>query len=361
MTEVVKRQLSSGIILSRSVTAGDNSSLSAKIPEKTEVAPKKKSTKTSTKTAVPPIDIPPQLIPYVKRYKKTGAFAQFRFYTLLKRDSQENGGSGWIDLGIAFTKYTNKVSPWHICTRGNLWKILDAGDGLFWTVDRKKDRLFLRSWHKIAASLGCYEFDRIFVAMPMDVAVGGIKKFRKATYAAVLSLNTKKISKASLVEKTGFSESSLYEHDAKLKEEGLLKITPNYVIEPIYTNEHQKRETIERMIPWAFPFTDNVGSYFKPGQTCLAWRCANSYKTYNAGISRRRKQTRHHVIDLENNTSRGNDDKGRRDVVCDDRNLVINAHDKTGTPKLYRAMSKNENPYQLRVGMWRPLEIVGSG
>lgn len=327
----------------------------------TEKSRAKKTTEKSTKTAVASINIPPQLIPYVAKYKKSGVFRQFRFYTLLKRDDEKSGGSGWIDLDIAFKKYTRKTSSYHhICTRDNLWKILHAGDGLFWTVNRKKNRLFLHSWHKIAASLGCDTFDRVFVSMPLDVALGGIKGFRRGAYAAVLSLNTKKISKAALAEKTGLSESSLHEYDAWLKEQELLKITPNYVIEPIYKNEQEKRQAIKREIPWAFPFIDHVGSYFTPGQECLVWRCANSYRISNAGISRRRKQTRHHVIDLENNTIRGNDDKGRQDVVCDDRNSVINAHDKPGTPKLCRAMSKNENPYQLRVGMWRPLEMVSA-
>lgn len=298
------------------------------------------------------VAIPPQLVSYVKSYQDRGVFAQFRYYTLFKRDDQAQKGPGWLALDAVLARYTEKGSETRVKvggTRGNLWKVLNAGEGLFWSQDRKNGRLWLHGWHSVAAALGCDRFDRFFVDMPLGEALGGIKQFRAAAYAAVLSVHAKApISKDTLTELTGLSKSSLYEYDALLKEADRLEVEQNYRLEPITTAEERQEVAWQR--PGAFDFIDYLGIYFRPGQQCMAWPIPNSYKPANAGISRRRKQARHHIIDPEKYSTRGNGDKRRR-LYYDERKAADKAFKRAREPNRYRAISRGKT--KTAVTIWR--------
>jgi hypothetical protein len=111
---------------------------------------------------------------------RQGETATGRIWLLLHYLDQE--GRGWLRIDITRHQLTTKTSKLRICGWRQLRKLLNKGEGVFWTRD--SDRLWLRSAAKVAAALGVGRLTGKPAATPVAGLLQGIGGVRAHLYAS---------------------------------------------------------------------------------------------------------------------------------------------------------------------------------
>ena len=200
-----------------------------------------------------------------------------RIWLLLKH--MDRGGSGWISLPQARRHLTEGSGELRVCGRRQLRKLLSRGEGLFWGQD--KDRIWLRSTAKVAASLNVHRLTGSPIALPVADLLQGIGHVRAHFYASFHSGRNKdsgKSKRSNLIARSTLQRICHTSRRSQQRYEKMAGIASqsNIAIGGVSTVENDQR------IAWnkgtaAFRFTDSAGKKGRKGVTYSAWQLPNKY------------------------------------------------------------------------------------
>jgi hypothetical protein len=171
---------------------------------------------------------------------------------------------------------TRKDSNTYLCGKRQLRNLLRAGDGVFWTRDKR--HIWLRSAGRVAYGLGVERLTGRPVALPLSALLSGIGEFRAHLYAAFHSGRAKggiagmPIARDTLADLSGVGESSQRAYEERLR----LRPQANYAIGEVMTAE-SKEERAWQQGQAVFELRDYRGAQGKQGRSYLAWQLPNSY------------------------------------------------------------------------------------
>jgi hypothetical protein len=163
------------------------------------------------------------------------------------------------------------LSKTYLCGWRQLRNLLQDGEGLYW--QRDEERIWLRSAAKVAYGLGVARLSGRPVALPLEVRINGIGRFRAELYAAFHSGRVKTtpdgkeqvspIARETLANLSGVGETMQRRYEEQLSEvETAVEVQPNYAI----GNKTSARE-----------LEDFRGRQGPKGEQYVAWQLPNSY------------------------------------------------------------------------------------
>ena len=108
------------------------------------------------------------------------AVAAGRVWLLLR--ALDTQAQGWLSLDAVRCALAEPGSPYHLCGRRQLRKLLAQGEALFWT--RAAQRLWLRGQARVAADLGVTRLALDPVTLPLSKLCGSVRQARAQLYAS---------------------------------------------------------------------------------------------------------------------------------------------------------------------------------
>jgi hypothetical protein len=185
-------------------------------------------------------------------------------------------GRGVLRVDIIREQLTRKSSSHYLCGKRQLRNLLRAGEGVFWTRDKR--HIWLRSAGRVAYGLGVERLTGRPVALPLSALLSGIGEFRAHLYAAFHSGRAKggeagmPIARDTLADLSGAAANSQRGYEARLR----LRPQTNYALGEALT-EQNKEERAWQQGQAIFELTDYRGEQGKQGRSYLAWQLPNSY------------------------------------------------------------------------------------
>jgi len=204
--------------------------------------------------------------------------APARLWLLLRFLDQ--GGRGWLEIEEARQKLTSKQAQLHVFGWRQMRKLLNSGEGLFWTKDDR--RIWLRSPLKVAISLRLKRLHNRPVALPVSGLLQGIGLVRAHFYASFHSgrmsekeaqAQSAPISRATLQAICKTSRRTLRQYE---KRAGVQSRQNFAVGKPLAVADLQHQAW--RRGRAVLPFTDRAGQLGRQGATYTAWQLPNSYR-----------------------------------------------------------------------------------
>lgn len=188
-------------------------------------------------------------------------------------------GRGWVAADQARAQLTKKDAVLRVCGWRQLRKLLARGDGLFW--ERTKDRLWLRSAARVAATLGIYQLIGQPVALPVHVLLQPIGTVRAHFYASFHSSRigqpsrppvTRPIARATLRQLSRVSRRTqrAYEIRAAVRRHFNFAIGSKYTVSEAQDRAWKQGGALFRL-------TDSTGRLGKRGIAYTAWQLPNNY------------------------------------------------------------------------------------
>lgn len=188
-------------------------------------------------------------------------------------------GRGAIRIDIIIKTLTKKSSKLRLCGQRQLRKLLNDGEGVFWSRD--EEWVWLYSAAKVAYALDVVRLTGRPVALPVTALVDGIGAFRAHLYAAFHSGRSRNtpygeqampIARDTLAGLSGVGRSSQRAYE----ERAGIDVQANFAVGDLATKENQEKRA------WAkgqalFELKDYRGQQGKKGKTYLAWQLPNSY------------------------------------------------------------------------------------
>ena len=187
-------------------------------------------------------------------------------------------GRGVLRVDILREQLTQKTSANYLCGKRQLRNLLRAGEGVFWTRD-KRERLWLHSAGRVAAALGVERLTGRPVALPLSALLSGIAEFRAHLYAAFHSGRAKDgeagmpIARDTLATLSGVGGSSQRAYEARLR----LRPQVNYAVGEV-ADPTKEEERAWKQGEALFTLKDYRGEQGKQGRSYLAWQLPNSYR-----------------------------------------------------------------------------------
>ena len=234
-----------------------------------------------------------------------GMAASGRIWLLLRYLDED--GRGWLYTDQVQQKLCAKESDLRVCGRRQLRNLLRQGQGVFWQQD--KERLWLRSAGRVAATLGVERLRGRPVALPLPVLLGGIGQVRAHFYASFHSGRTggekdqagDPINRATLEKITHVPARTqrLYEERSGVQSQANMAVGERL-------NQKNLQERAWRHGRAVFPFVDNVGKHGPAGGRYVAWRLPNSYQGPHALSPKGRLKKINRQIDLVHSRAQGN-------------------------------------------------------
>ncbi len=213
----------------------------------------------------------------------------------------DEGGRGWVTLSEARRRLTERNAELQICGRRQLRKLFARGEGLFWR--RQKDRVWLRSTAKVAASLNVQRLTGSPIALPVDDLLKGIGHVRAHFYASFHSGRNKEVlgeKRANLIARSTLQRIShasrrsqqRYEHRAGIVAQA------NVALGGVSTLVNDQRIAWEKGTA-AFRFRDSAGKVGRRGVVYSAWQLPNNYSGPHATLPKgRQKRINRELADL---------------------------------------------------------------
>jgi len=222
-----------------------------------------------------------------------------RIWLLLQHIDER--GRGWVTLSEARRRLTERNSELRICGRRQLRKLFARGEGLFWR--RQKDRVWLRSTAKVAASLNVQRLTGSPIALPVDDLLKGIGHVRAHFYASFHSGRNKEAlgeKRAKLIARSTLQRISHASRRSQQRYEHRVGIVAqaNVALGGVSTMVNDQR------IAWkkgtaAFRFRDSAGKVGRKGVTYSTWQLPNNYSAPHATLPKgRQKRINRELADL---------------------------------------------------------------
>lgn len=200
-----------------------------------------------------------------------------RLWLLLRHLDVE--GRGVLRVVSLRQALTQPKSPMRLCGWRQLRNLLRQGEGVFW--QRDKQRVWLRSAGKVAATLGVMKLNGRPVAIPVKHLLGTIGEARAYLYAsfhagrqpvAEQRSGQKPIARETLTALTGLTAECQRGYEQRVG----IRVNRNYVVGEHDSNSN-KEERLWQQGSAAFDFVDYRGGQGKPGRGYIAWQLPNSY------------------------------------------------------------------------------------
>lgn len=222
----------------------------------------------------------------------------------------DEGGCGWVEIGLARQKLSKKGEALKVCGWRQLRKLLARGDDLFWL--RSKGRIWIRSAAKVAASLQVFRLSGSPVSLPVEALLQPIGTVRAHFYASFHSGRTrdttartfsKPITRATLQRLSHLDRRTQRNYEKRIA----VRKQHNFAVgERITIREYQARAWQHGSA--IFCFTDHLGGLGRKGNRYIAWQLPNSYLGPHAKCSRgRQKRINRELADLFWKGMTGND------------------------------------------------------
>ena len=223
-----------------------------------------------------------------------------RLWLLLRHLDQ--AGRGWIRIANIRSLLTQENSPYRLCGKRQLRKLLRRGEGLFW--QQREGRVWLRSAAKVAAGLGVARLSGRPVALPVTVLLSGVGEVRAHFYASYHSgrRHDNPISRASQEERTGVPARTQrrYGRVAGLQTQANIAVGPTYKKEVLQEAAWQRGRAV-------FEFIDVQGQQGEPNGRYVAWHLPNSYRgPHQPAAPGRQRKINRQLKDLVNQRAQGN-------------------------------------------------------
>ena len=191
----------------------------------------------------------------------------------------DDDGRGVLRVVNIKEQLTHSKAPLRLCGWRQLRNLLRQGEGVFW--QRDKERVWLRSAGRVAATLGVTQLNGRPVAVPMKHLVGSIGEARAYLYASFHAgrqlvserrTGQKPIARDTLTELTGLTAESQRGYERRVG----VAVSSNYVVGEGVTTSG-KEERLWQQGGGAFEFVDHQGGQGRPGNRYIAWQLPNSY------------------------------------------------------------------------------------
>ncbi|MBK8989495.1 MAG: hypothetical protein IPM39_26135 [Chloroflexi bacterium] len=264
----------------------------------------------------PPVPQPPKA--EVKLYPDIGLAmlrqekdAAGRLWLMLHHLDQPGRGVVRIDIIVQYL--SKRTSSLYLCGQRQLRNLLRAGEGVYWTRDKK--HVWLHSAARVAAALGADRLTGRPVALPLSALRQGIGTFRAHLYAAFHSGRfkgradgrpTMPIARDTLADLSGVGRTSQRAYEARLG----VQPQPNFAIGEAEAAGRQE-ERAWRQGQALFALKDYAGQHGREGKTYLAWQLPNSYAGQHLQRPKgRQKRINRQLQDLVMKGMPGNDGDG---------------------------------------------------
>jgi hypothetical protein len=263
---------------------------------------------------------------------KAGQVACGRLWLLLRHLDPD--GRGWLESEAVYSALAGEGSDLHLCSRRHLARLLDEGEGLFWTAgvsgSGKDGRIWLRSQARVAVALGIEKLTGRPVALPVSILLGPIGQLRAHFYASFHSGRTGEreygspIARETLEAVTGVPRRTqqVYDRRAGVRIRSNIALGPAVSCGPVSTTTPLPSSTTVQELAWqygraCFPFTDYRGTNGRAGRTYHAWRLPNSYQGPHACLPRgRQRRLNRQLVDLCSKRGAGNGRAAERPGRC---------------------------------------------
>ena len=238
---------------------------------------------------------------------RQGEAAPGRVWLLLRYLDQ--GGKGWLCIDTVKNNLTNKSKQLRICGWRQLRKLLNRGEGIFWT--RNGDRIWLHSAARVAAAL---EVDRLAgkpVATPIAGLLQGMGAVRAHLYASFHSGRVRTsapgpgglpVARATLERVTGVCRRSQRAYERRAG----IKVQHNFAVgERDSPAGAQRRAWLQGHA--LFKLKDHRGQHGREGDVYLAWQLPNSYSGCHRQLPKgRQRRINRELADLFKKERTGN-------------------------------------------------------
>jgi hypothetical protein len=170
---------------------------------------------------------------------RTELTAPGRLWLLFHHLDPQGRGVLRVDI-IREQQLTRKTSSHYLCGKRQLRNLLRAGEGVFWTRDKR--HIWLRSAGRVAYGLGVGRLTGQPVALPLSALLSGIGEFRAHLYAAFHSGRAKggeagmPIARDTLADLSGAAANSQRTYEARLR----LRPQTNYAIGEVVTEQNKE-------------------------------------------------------------------------------------------------------------------------
>ena len=213
-------------------------------------------------------------------------------------------GRGWIATRVVQQQFAEKDAPLRLFGNRRLRQVLQAGNGRFWTWDKKQQRLWLVGVSRIAEQLQVRRLTGSPVLLPVTVLTAGIGTFKAHLYAAWHSgrRTSNPISRDTQQKLLGIPGRTQRHYEQKTA----VTVITNLAVGAPYTAENIETHTW-RHGGAVFQFTDKQGRLGKPNGRYLAWQLPNLYfgPHQKAALGRQRHINRQ-LIGLVHKGAQGN-------------------------------------------------------
>jgi len=188
-------------------------------------------------------------------------------------------GSGQLRIDIIKQTLTRKSSALRLCGKRQLRNLLRAGEGVFWTRDKR--RVWLFSAARAAYALDVARLSGRPVAVPVAGLLTGIGDFRAHLYAAFHSGRAREtsrgvrlspIARETLAGLSGVGRSSQRAYEARAN----VRVRANFAVGELAQAANRENRAWQKGTA-VFELTDYRGQQGKKGRTYLAWQMPNSY------------------------------------------------------------------------------------
>jgi hypothetical protein len=263
---------------------------------------------------------------------KAGQVTCGRLWLLLRHLDRD--GRGWLESEAVYSALAGEGSDLHLCSRRHLARLLDEGEGLFWTAGSsgsgKDGRIWLHSQARVAGALGIEKLTGRPVALPVSILLGPIGRLRAHFYASFHSGRAGEqdygspIGRGTLEAMTGVPRRTqqVYDRRAGVRVRSNIALGPAVSSGPETTMSPLPSSSAGQELAWQygrayFPFTDHRGKSGRAGRTYHAWRLPNSYQGPHACLPRgRQRRLNRQLADLGMKRGAGNGRAAERPDRC---------------------------------------------
>jgi hypothetical protein len=272
----------------------------------------------------------------------------------------DRAGRGWVDVEEARRRLTKKDAGLRVCGWRQLRNLLRQGEGVFW--ERDKERVWLRSTTKAAASLGVVRLSGRPVALPVTALCQGIGEVRAHFYAsfhsgrADVDGEAMPIARATLEAITSVPPRTQRKYEERVG----AAVRENYAIGEAKTEE-ALQERLWQHGRAVFALIDRKGVHGEKNREYVAWQMANSYTGPHEQRPRgRQRHLNRKLADLRDNGDAGN---GRDEGQGDGRAGRVDAYERrycSGAVTAAGALCRGEHEemyWRRRVGRWYVLGL----
>jgi hypothetical protein len=272
----------------------------------------------------------------------------------------DQDGCGLLRIDITRKHLTRKTSTLRLCGKRQLRNLLQDGEGVYWTRDKKY--IWLRSAAKVAHELGVDRLTGRPVALPVAALLDGIGTFRAHLYTAFHSGRTKDtqhdtqampIARDTLAGLSGVGRSSQRAYEARAG----LEVQANFAVGDLSTKENQENRAWEKGQA-LFELKDYGGQQGKKGRTYLAWQLPNTYIGQHQQRPRgRQKRINRELKDLvmkgmPGNVGGASETRQPEKVYYPNGKLAARAYGRDPEQELYWRRHKTQNG---RFELWQQL------